>query len=73
MGAAPQFSADLVTHTEEILNGKLHFLCSDSYFEVTYEYPLVVTYFCEMVDQGKCIKFYFHLEPLPETFKIADF
>ena len=26
----PQFSADLVTFTEEILNGKLHFLCSDS-------------------------------------------
>ena len=23
-----QFSADLVTFTEEILNGKLHFLCS---------------------------------------------
>ena len=23
--------ADLVTITEEILNGKLHFLCSDSY------------------------------------------
>ena len=40
MGAAPQFSADLVTYTEEILNGKVHFLCSDSYFEVIYEYPL---------------------------------
>ena len=25
----PQFSADLVTFTEEILNGKLDFLCSD--------------------------------------------
>ena len=24
----PQFAADLVTFTEEILNGKLHFLCS---------------------------------------------
>ena len=23
----PQFTADLVTFTEEILNGKLHFLC----------------------------------------------
>ena len=23
-----QFTADLVTFTEEILNGKLHFLCS---------------------------------------------
>ena len=25
----PQFPADMVTFTEEILNGKLHFLCSD--------------------------------------------
>ena len=25
-----QFPADLVTFTEEILNGKLYFLCSDS-------------------------------------------
>ena len=27
----PQFPADLVTFTEEILNGKLHFLCSVKY------------------------------------------
>ena len=26
----PQFPADLVTFTEEILNGKRHFLCIDS-------------------------------------------
>ena len=25
---SPQFPADLVTFTEDILNGKLHFLCS---------------------------------------------
>ena len=25
----PQEAADLVTFTEEILNGKLHFLCSE--------------------------------------------
>ena len=25
----PQLTVDLVTFTEEILNGKLHFLCSD--------------------------------------------
>ena len=25
----PQFPADLITFTEEILNEKLHFLCSD--------------------------------------------
>ena len=28
MGPNPQFPADLVTFTEEILNGKLHFLWS---------------------------------------------
>ena len=29
----PQFSAYLVTFTEEILNGKLQFLCSDGCFK----------------------------------------
>ena len=29
MGLNPQGTADLVTFTEEILNGKLHFLCSE--------------------------------------------
>ena len=28
MSRNPQETADLVTFTEEILNGKLHFLCS---------------------------------------------
>ena len=28
----PQFPADLVTFTEEILNEKFHFLCSDLFF-----------------------------------------
>ena len=27
----PQETADLVSFTEQILNGKLHFLCSDRY------------------------------------------
>ena len=29
----PQKTADLVTFTEEILNGKLQFLCSDGCFK----------------------------------------
>ena len=29
MGPNPQETADLVTFTEEILNGKLHFLCNE--------------------------------------------
>ena len=33
-----QETADLVTFTEEILNGKLHFLCSvDSYYELAFK------------------------------------
>ena len=31
MWPSPQFPADLVTFTEETLNGKLHFLCSASF------------------------------------------
>ena len=31
MQTNPQFPADLVPFTEEILNGKLHFLCSELY------------------------------------------
>ena len=29
MISSSQFTADLVTFTKEIINGKLHFLCSD--------------------------------------------
>ena len=29
----PQETADLTTFTEEIINGKLHFLCSDAKFK----------------------------------------
>ena len=34
--------ADLVTFTEEILNGKLHFLCSDTYNEVFIAIKVVI-------------------------------
>ena len=30
----PQFPADLVTFSEEVLNGKLHFLCSDLFRKI---------------------------------------
>ena len=33
MSPNPQEIADFVTFTEEILKGKLHFLCSNSYWE----------------------------------------
>ena len=38
--------ADLVTFTEEIVNGKLHFLCNVSLFSLSYfqiRYPLFTT------------------------------
>ena len=31
----PQETEDLVTFTEEILNGKLHFLCSELFLKAT--------------------------------------
>ena len=37
-----QFPADLVTFTEEILDGKLHFLCSDTFFKE--HLPVAATY-----------------------------
>ena len=41
MRPSAQFPADLVTFTDEILNGKLHFLCGVSWISWTYfsEYP----------------------------------
>ena len=33
MGPNPQFPPDVVTFTEEILNGKLQFLCSVTYYD----------------------------------------
>ena len=38
----PQIPADLVTFTEEILNGKLHFLCSVVFYAV-YDIDLFCT------------------------------
>ena len=38
MSPNPQFPVDLVTFTEEILNGKLHFLCSTSHADGTNPY-----------------------------------
>ena len=37
MWSNPQETADLITFTEEILNGKLHFLCCDACINVHYE------------------------------------
>ena len=36
MSPNPPFAADLVTFAEEILNGKLHFLCSAYYGKSLY-------------------------------------
>ena len=36
MWQSPQFPVDLVTFTDEILNGKLHFLCGVSWISQTY-------------------------------------
>ena len=36
----PQFSADLVAFTEEILDGKLYFLCSERWLDFNYPWPM---------------------------------
>ena len=45
----PQFSTDLVTFTEEIFNGKLHFLCSGNFSNpcgVKFILRLNLSFFC---------------------------
>ena len=51
-----QFPADLVTFTEEILNGKLNFLCSENSFvqkkerkKLSFDLVLVVTIFIKQI------------------------
>ena len=41
----PQFSADLVTFNEELLNGKLHFLCSEHVISCVYT---LIMYFSQI-------------------------
>ena len=38
MSSNPQKTANFVTFTEEILNGKLDFLCSVTYLEINHKY-----------------------------------
>ena len=48
MGPNPQLPADLVTFNEEILNGKLHFLCSvylENITHVRYSYVNPISFF----------------------------
>ena len=47
MWADPQFLTDLFTFSKEILNGKLDFLCSDSYT------TSVLTIFARFNSEGK--------------------
>ena len=52
----PQFPADLVTFTEEILNGRLHFLCSD---------PKASPIF--LINWNICSSLWFHVKEKPEN------
>ena len=45
----PQFYADLVTFTEEILNGKLHFLCSENYGKLLMQYFKELSETCNLI------------------------
>ena len=48
----PHETADLFTFTEEILNGKLHFLCSDMSFDRFQKQPFV-----DVVQNSRSLKF----------------
>ena len=53
----PEYPADLLTFTEEILNGKLHFSCSDKMFCSTQkflltDYGLCSCFTCDSIDQS---------------------
>ena len=38
ISSKPHFNEDLVTITEEISNGKLHFLCNVNYFKILLDF-----------------------------------
>ena len=73
MGPNPQETADLVTFTEDILNGKLHFLCSEEVRSWKHVVSLLVIIYTEttflilyylfpeaQIMVGKSIQFIFH-------------
>ena len=53
MWSNPQILADLVTFTEEILNGKLHFLCSVIFF---FSFLSIVAYNRSALEQNRPLK-----------------
>ena len=56
----PLETADLVAFAEEILNGKLHFLCSDNYFLKKWNVWYPASYDLEIKStisqKGTCVK-----------------
>ena len=57
----PAETADLVTLTEEIFNGKLHFLCSESCRNFIKKETLVQVFSCEFCEISKNTFFTQHL------------
>ena len=54
----PQSPVDLVTFTEEILNGKLHFLCSETLFSNELKIRFKATlYIWVKIANYKCIRY----------------
>ena len=56
MSPNPQFSADLVTFTEKILNGKRHFLCSVNIKPSTKEWNSLSYYSRLLIKQFEKLK-----------------
>ena len=59
-----QETADLVTFTEEILNGKLHFLCSESNFDSkSFVKIFILDKFCNWQIFAKNFLFFRKMQP----------
>ena len=70
-----QETVDLLTLTEEILNGKLDFLCS-LFFQIFSRYLILQVSFhdqllCRGIVRQKCVWLYFQPVTLPEACKIT--
>ena len=68
----PQFPADLITFTEEILNGKLHFLCSVTFITVL-PFSFAMILLCSCLSSKKSSVKNHNFQNIPSAEKLAAF
>ena len=69
----PQETSYLVTFTEETLNGKLHFLCSDKMLNKKYDYLLYYRNFKRYINQRKFGSFNVYLARANKCIELTFF